>query len=510
MKLKIVHQNPENRGGEELEMKKEILEMDRNQMEEDEQQKQQQPPVSVSPEDHEFVKENSTPLDPSPISAFDPTLVSGKRQRKPKEIVDEISPIFRKKKKSSVSKHKHGIYASGRTSTSFGDGAFGNSGNPVPLKSPIVIRAEEVQANLGDEHPSFLKPLVRSHVASCFWMGLPVPFCKLYLPTRDSTVTLENENGEEFSIKYIAHKTGLSAGWRKFVAGNKLLEGDVLVFQLVGPCKFKILIVRANDLTEVDGALSLLILDSQTKPDAGRATDARVRKNRHPKSLPLTVLQKKKHNQDRLFPEEQSGNDSDEVASEVLEGSKISRNSFSFKDVRSFDEFQIIVNGSCIDAEIPEPIRRKYYNLCCSKNSILHDRILPGLYRKLAAGMIVEAVTIADAIRGCKINTSKKEFDAWEKSLKSFELLGLNVGFLRARLRRLATMAFESEGASETKRFRDAQMGFDRTEIEIRRLETKLVELKELWVKCYEEEEELRTNADCCEFSFREEAKAPW
>lgn len=54
-------------------------------------------------------------------------------------------------------------------------------------------------------------------------------------------VILEDEDGEEFPVKYIAHKTGLSAGWRKFVAGNKLLEGDVLIFQLIGPCRLKVI-----------------------------------------------------------------------------------------------------------------------------------------------------------------------------------------------------------------------------------------------------------------------------
>lgn len=43
---------------------------------------------------------------------------------------------------------------------------------PVQLKSPTLIRAEEVQSNLGGDLPCFLKPLVRSHVGSCFWMVL--------------------------------------------------------------------------------------------------------------------------------------------------------------------------------------------------------------------------------------------------------------------------------------------------------------------------------------------------
>lgn len=36
--------------------------------------------------------------------------------------------------------------------------------------SSAVIRAEGIRSNLEQEFPSFVKSLVRSHVASCFWM----------------------------------------------------------------------------------------------------------------------------------------------------------------------------------------------------------------------------------------------------------------------------------------------------------------------------------------------------
>lgn len=67
-----------------------------------------------------------------------------------------------------------------------------------------------------------------------------MPFCKIHLPRQDTPVILESENGEEYEIKYIAEKTGLSAGWRKYAAAHKLVEGDVLVFQLVEPTRFKV------------------------------------------------------------------------------------------------------------------------------------------------------------------------------------------------------------------------------------------------------------------------------
>ncbi|KAK6152725.1 hypothetical protein DH2020_012364 [Rehmannia glutinosa] len=392
MKLRIVHQNQENRGGDEQVMKKEIVE------------KEEQIEMGVSAED-EFVTEDFQPLNPSPISAYDPLLVSGKRKRKPKEMVGEVSPVIRRKRKSFTSKYKD----------------------------------------------------VR---------GLPVPFCKLHLPFIDTIVVLENEVGEEFEIKYIAHKTGLSAGWRKFVAGNKLLEGDVLIFQLIEPCRFK----RNYGCANQEKKASKIAL--------------------------LNRCQKKKQKEGPLRPhlrqpEEPSGNDSDEVASEVLEGSKFSESALHFKELKSFEEFHIMVNG-------------------VSKNSFLHGTFLPGLYTNLVASVIVETVNIADAIRGCKLTTPRKEFEVWEKSLRSFELLGLNVGFLRVRLGRLVSMAFESEDALDTRRYWNAQMDYGRIEDEIRNLEAKLVELKELYAKCDQDIGDLKKKAERYEVVFREAVNASW
>ncbi|KAL2531856.1 B3 domain-containing protein [Abeliophyllum distichum] len=504
MRLKIVHQNQENRSGDDGVMKKE--------------EEMEHTHVGITQE-NESMKENSSPLNPSPISVYDPVLVSGKRKRKPKEMIDEISPIIRRRRKPSTSKSKDAKRDSAGTLMSNGDATNDGSSSaltPVQVKSPTMIRAEEVQSSLGNEHPIFLKTLVRSHVASCFWMGLPVPFCKLFLPNKDATVTIEDENGEEFGIKYIANKTGLSAGWRKFVSGNKLLEGDVLIFQLVGPCRFKVYIIRANDLTEVDGALSLLILDSQSKQsDAAEGTaDAKIKKRRQ-KSLPLTVVQKKKQKADPSGPqlgqpEEQSGNDSEEVASEVFEGSKCSGSSFHFKDVKSFEEFHIVVNGVCIDSELPEHVRRKYYELCRCKNAFLHEGLLPGLYCKLAAGMIFEAVNTADAIRACKLTTPRKDFEVWERSLRSFELLGLNVRFLGARLSRLLKLAFNSEGAVDAKKYWEAKTERAQNDDEIRDLEAKLVELKGVSAKFDADIESLKSKAESYELMFQEEVNAPW
>lgn len=51
---------------------------------------------------------------------------------------------------------------------------------------------------------------------------------------------IEDEKKKLHHIKFIAHKNGLSAGWKKFANRNNLLEGDVLIFQLIEQFKFKV------------------------------------------------------------------------------------------------------------------------------------------------------------------------------------------------------------------------------------------------------------------------------
>lgn len=112
-------------------------------------------------------------------------------------------------------------------------------------------RAEELQSGLDTEIPSFVKPMLQSHVTGGFWLGLPVQFCKTYLPTtHDETITLVDEDEEEFPTKYLYLKTGLSGGWRGFAIDHELVDGDALVFQLIEPTRFKVYIVRVNQPEE--------------------------------------------------------------------------------------------------------------------------------------------------------------------------------------------------------------------------------------------------------------------
>ncbi|KAJ9565093.1 hypothetical protein OSB04_001059 [Centaurea solstitialis] len=108
-----------------------------------------------------------------------------------------------------------------------------------------VKNAEKVQSNLQSEYPSFVKSMVRSHVYSCFWLGLPTSFCRKHLPKSTVSMVLEDEDGNDYDAQFISERTGLSGGWRAFALEHKLDDGDALVFELVEPRRFKIYIVKA-------------------------------------------------------------------------------------------------------------------------------------------------------------------------------------------------------------------------------------------------------------------------
>ncbi|MCO5582950.1 hypothetical protein L7F22_036853 [Adiantum nelumboides] len=100
-------------------------------------------------------------------------------------------------------------------------------------------------------HPSFVKRMLPSHVSSCFWLGLPLSFCKAHLPKNDQYMKLVTEQGEEWESLYLARKTGLSAGWKRFAEDNELRDGDAVLFELVQDNQFNVRIARVVGYEEV-------------------------------------------------------------------------------------------------------------------------------------------------------------------------------------------------------------------------------------------------------------------
>ena len=62
----------------------------------------------------------------------------------------------------------------------------------------------------------------------------------MHLPEKDTIVFLEDEKGDEYTVNYISERTALSGGWKYFCANHQLAEGDVLIFNLVKPLRFKV------------------------------------------------------------------------------------------------------------------------------------------------------------------------------------------------------------------------------------------------------------------------------
>nr|XP_009403573.1 PREDICTED: B3 domain-containing protein Os06g0194400-like isoform X2 [Musa acuminata subsp. malaccensis] len=108
-------------------------------------------------------------------------------------------------------------------------------------------KAEEIEAGLDPKFPSFVKSMLQSHTTGGFWLGLPIIFCNKHLPKRGATITLIDENGDESDTTYLAHKRGLSGGWKGFSINHELVHGDAVVFQLIKTTTFKVYIIRASE-----------------------------------------------------------------------------------------------------------------------------------------------------------------------------------------------------------------------------------------------------------------------
>ncbi|CAB4320776.1 unnamed protein product [Prunus armeniaca] len=369
-------------------------------------------------------------------------------------------------------------------------------------QSSVLERAQEVEVSLDPKFPSLLKVMLPSHVTGGFWLGLPKKFCCEHLPKQDIMIALEDENGEEFETKYLADKVGLSGGWRGFSIAHKLLEGDVIVFHLVTPSKFKVYIVRSNGLDELDGALGLVRLEACKKMDTGDTTACEREESEtlEPISEDNAIALNTKSCPISDHSESESG----DVGFEVLDGLRLSESVVTFEEVKCMDDFNVLVNGLIINSEFSKYILNKYYELCCSQNSFLHEHLLEGLNCKLVAGVISETVNIADAIRACNITTPEGNFSTWDQTLKAFQGLGMNIGFLLARLDQLVSLA------SKSKRFKEARLEKDQAEEEMRSLEAKLLEVKEAVSRLESEIETLNTSSENLELMFQEVAKASW
>ncbi|KAI3878762.1 hypothetical protein MKW92_045400 [Papaver armeniacum] len=386
-------------------------------------------------------------------------------------------------------------------------------------KSP-EDQAKEIQSSLDPTCPSFIKLMLRSHVSGCFWLGLPSKFCLSSLPKNDTLLTLVDVDvdGEEYTANYLPRKWGLSGGWRAFALAHKLAEGDALVFHLVKVSIFKVYIVRTHVLAEVDAALDILQLESNTEgsesSDTGgkdmKKSKKRAQKRVHFRS-PVVLSEDQNVKLPLAGSDQPEDHTSEEVIdSEVPESIQLLGSVVESREIKNLESFAISVNNLTIDSEIPEHVRAKYYELCRSQNTFLHENLMVGLNPKLVAGMISEIVNLADAIRASKLSTRREEFEAWENSLKAFMQLGMNVAFLLSRLSKLLKLLSESEEAFDLKRYNEAMNGKNRVKGEITTLEMQILELKNDSTRLDTEIKTLKLQAEKHESTFKREVTHPW
>ncbi|XP_021739549.1 B3 domain-containing protein At3g19184-like [Chenopodium quinoa] len=100
-----------------------------------------------------------------------------------------------------------------------------------------IQRAQELELRLGSQHPTFVKALLQAHVVGN--LNLPTAFCKTHLLNYDGMLTLVDEDGKKCQTKFHLRYNGLGSGWRGFSIDHHLVDGDVLVFQLIEPTTLK-------------------------------------------------------------------------------------------------------------------------------------------------------------------------------------------------------------------------------------------------------------------------------
>lgn len=59
----------------------------------------------------------------------------------------------------------------------------------------------------------------------------------------------------------------------------------------------------------------------------------------------------------------------------ILEEVGLQIPSADFEDVENTENFTVLLNGVSINSHFSEQIRNRYYDLCCSQRSFLHDHL---------------------------------------------------------------------------------------------------------------------------------------
>ncbi|KAF7044717.1 hypothetical protein CFC21_053910 [Triticum aestivum] len=279
-----------------------------------------------------------------------------------------------------------------------------------------IQHSDLTKVKLPGEYHSFTKRMLKSHVVQGFYLGLPGSFCTEHLPKENNTITLEDEHGESYDTNYLHDRKALSGGWGEFARKHSIRVGDDVVFRLDGTKKFKVHILRNGPPG----------LDTSKKNDMWNEAEGSEHGVNSKDHLEVTA----------------GGNSS---TSSVVATTLFAREEavgIDEHDVRSPDpglgdveNFQVILHGSITD--LPDGLRRRYYELCCAQKAVLHRNLLETNHM-LVEGVIMETSDIAECVmaplHAAAATSSREVLLVWKKTLGALEGLGMDVAFLRRRV----------------------------------------------------------------------------
>ncbi|KAA8543627.1 hypothetical protein F0562_021627 [Nyssa sinensis] len=205
-----------------------------------------------------------------------------------REVIDTDIPSLRKRSKSNSSWASYLARPLDEVKTA-----------AYEERAHAIKWAEKLQRNLQSKNPSFVKSMLRSHVYSCFWLGLPSKFCEDHLSNSTVDMVLEDENGAEYEATFIGKRTGLSGGWRAFALDHKLDDGDALVFELIEPLRFKVYIVRASDCTGEEEDINVV---EEMDSDAKKTSNGVVKLNKNNDTKPKRSTRSKTNEESAQAP----------------------------------------------------------------------------------------------------------------------------------------------------------------------------------------------------------------
>ncbi|PWA48146.1 DNA-binding pseudobarrel domain-containing protein [Artemisia annua] len=187
------------------------------------------------------------------------------------------------------------------------------------------------------------------------------------------------------------------------------------------------------------------------------------------------------------------------------------REAYSFQEVKTFKDFHIVVNGLCVDHELPDNIRSDYYRLCFQEKEFLHNGIPEHHSSKFVVGMIGETVNIYLNIKNCTLTTTtKEELDRWDNILEAFELWGMKVEFLRNKIHICRAFMFDSEAAVDIRNYTEAANELKLIEDEIPRVASEIKKLKQIATTCEGNLCFSKQKAEKYKDKFQELVDAPW